>query len=230
MIGHRPQAVVCDMDGLLVDTERMEWRVWTAAAAEHGVEMSDSRFLSFVGLSADECDRLLAHYFGEDFDVPAFRDSCHRGMRRLVQAEGVPLRSGAREWLHFLAAEGMPLGLATSSAPAVVPERLGDLHRLFATVVTRADVERGKPHPDLYLEAARRLGVQPSACLAVEDSPVGARAALAAEMAVVVVPDLLSPPEELIPQLAGVYPSLHDVRAAAAAAWGRSAAPGTPGA
>ncbi|HEX6069076.1 MAG TPA: HAD family phosphatase [Longimicrobiaceae bacterium] len=221
MIPHRPAAVVCDMDGLLVDSERMERRVWRAAAADHGVELSDERFRTFVGHSADQCDRILLDYYGADFDVPAFRATCHRRMRALVEAEGVPLRAGAREWLRFLAGLDLPLGLATSSAPEFVPERLGELVELFRAVVTRADVPRGKPHPDLYLAVAERLGVEPAVCLAVEDSPAGARSALAAGMPVVVVPDLVSPPAELAASVSGVYASLDDVRLAAARAWGR---------
>lgn len=209
------------MDGLLVDSERMERRVWRAAAADHGVELSDERFRTFVGHSADQCDRMLLDYYGADFDVPAFRATCHRRMRALVEAEGVPLRAGAREWLRFLAGLDLPLGLATSSAPEFVPERLGELVELFRAVVTRADVPRGKPHPDLYLAVAERLGVEPAVCLAVEDSPAGARSALAAGMPVVVVPDLVSPPAELAASVSGVYASLDDVRLAAARAWGR---------
>lgn len=219
MIVPRPAAVVCDMDGLLVDSERLERRVWQAAARDHGVEMSDECFATFVGHPAEECDRILIGHFGATFDVNAYRMTCHRRMRAIVEQEGVPLRPGAREWIDFVAASGLPLALATSSGPALVQERLGHLTDAFSTVVTRADVARGKPHPDLYLEAARRLGVTPTACLALEDSPTGARAALAAGMPVVVVPDLVSLPPHVAGEVAGVFPSLHDVRAAAARAW-----------
>ena len=212
------------MDGLLVDSERMERRVWQGAAHEHGVDMSDERFASFVGHSADECERLLITYYGETFDVTAFRATCHRRMRAIVDAEGVPLRAGAREWIDFVAALGIPLGVATSSAPALVRERLGDLVSAFASVVTRADVARGKPHPDLYLESAARLGVSAEACLALEDSPTGARAALAAGMPVVVVPDLVPMPPNVAALVAGVFHSLDEVRAAAAEAWGSAPA------
>jgi HAD superfamily hydrolase (TIGR01509 family) len=208
------------MDGLLVDSERMERRVWQMAAAEHGIDLDDERFISFVGRSADQCDRLLAEYYGENFDVPVFRASCRRHMVTLVASEGIPLRPGAREWLRFLRQHDLPLALATSSAPEVVPERLGALLDLFSVVVTRADVSHGKPHPDLYLEAAARLGLEPAVCLAVEDSPAGARSAVAAGMRVVVVPDLVAPPAELAALLAGVYPSLDDALRAAARAWG----------
>ena len=140
-------------------------------------------------------------------------------MRTLVDTVGVPLRPGAREWLAFVAALGIPLGLATSSGPALVHERLGELVSVFGAVVTRADVSRGKPHPDLYLEAAARLGVASETGLAVEDSPTGARSALAAGMPVVVVPDLVTPPSDVAARVVGVFDSLDALREAATAAW-----------
>jgi HAD superfamily hydrolase (TIGR01509 family) len=207
------------MDGLLVDSERMERRVWQRVAHELGIELSDERFASFVGHSGDRNDALLRHYFGEAFDVPRFRAMCHDGWRELVEREGVTLRPGAREWLAFVGSLGIPLGLATSSGPVAVKERLGDVLHLFAAVATRADVEHGKPHPDLYLEAATRLGVAPETALAVEDSPAGTEAALAARMRVVVVPDLVAPPDDLAPRLAGVFASLDALRDAVAPVW-----------
>lgn len=221
MIPFRPAAVICDMDGLLVDSERLERRVWQLAARDHGVEMSDERFATFIGHPIDECERMLAGYYGDALDIAAYRDTCHRHMRTIVDAEGVPLRPGAAAWLDFVAALAIPLGVATSSGPALVQERLGaQLHR-FRAVVTRADVARGKPDPDLYLEAASRLGADPASCLALEDSPTGARAAMAAAMPVLIVPDMVHPPAQIARQAAGVYASLDAVREAAARAWVR---------
>jgi HAD superfamily hydrolase (TIGR01509 family) len=204
---------------LLVDSERMERRVWQLAARELGIELSDERFASFVGHSGDRNDALLRHYFGEGFDVPGFRAMCHRGMRELMESEGIALRPGAREWIAFVTGLGIPLGLATSSGPVAVQERLGDVLHLFAAVATRADVEHGKPHPDLYLEAAARLRIAPETAVAIEDSPAGTQAALAAGMQVVVIPDLIAPPEDLAPQLAGVFPSLDALRESVAPGW-----------
>jgi HAD superfamily hydrolase (TIGR01509 family) len=216
---NRPAAVICDMDGLLVDSERMERRVWRVAAIEHGIEMTDERFASFVGHPSDEGERMLRRYYGDSFDVAAFRASCHRGMREIMASEGVTLRPGAREWLTFVAELGIPLAVATSSGPLLMKERLGELHSLFGAVVTRADVARGKPFPDLYLEAARRLGVAPAKCVALEDSPTGARAALAAGMPVIVVPDLVAVPAELSLVVEAVFDSLDELRAAVADGW-----------
>ena len=208
------------MDGLLVDSERLERRVWQLAARDHGVEMTDQRFATFIGHPIDECEQMLAGYYGDALDVAAYRVTCHQHMRAIVDAEGVPLRPGADAWLDFVTALGIPLGVATSSGPALVQERLGPhLHR-FQSVVNRADVARGKPNPDLYLEAATRLGVDPTSCLALEDSPTGARAAIAAAMPVIIVPDMVTPPESIVLASAGVYPSLDAVRDAAARTWG----------
>lgn len=207
------------MDGLLVDSERMERRVWRLAAIEHGIEMTDERFASFVGHPSDEGERMLRRYYGDDFDVAGFRAACHRGIREIMETEGIGLRPGAREWLAFVAELGIPLAVATSSGPRLMKERLGDLQSTFGAVVTRADVARGKPFPDLYLEAASRLGVSPARCLALEDSPTGARAALAAGMEVIVVPDLVPLPGELRAEIAGTFDSLDELRAAVSDAW-----------
>ena len=208
------------MDGLLVDSERLERRAWQAAAADHGIDMSDARFATFVGHPADVGERMLLDYFGAGFDVAGYRESCHRRLHAIMADEGVPLRPGALEWLDFVASHALPLAVATSSGPALVRDRLGAHLARFVAVVTRADVARGKPHPDLYLEAARRLGVRPGDALALEDSPTGARAALAAHMPVVIVPDLVLPTPDLAAQVAGVYASLDAVREAAIRAWG----------
>lgn len=222
MIARPPVAVVCDMDGLLVDSERLERRVWQAAAVDHGLELSDERFAAFVGHTWDVNRLQLADYYGPGFDADAFASRCHERMRAIMRAEGVPLRPGARAWLKFVAGRGIRLGLATSSGPALVQERLGELLPAFAAVATRADVARGKPHPDLYLEAAARLGVSPAQCLALEDSPAGARSAIAAGMPVAIVPDLVAPPDDVAAQAVGVFDSLDAVREAAARAWGES--------
>lgn len=216
----RPAAVICDMDGLLVDSERLERRAWQAVAAARGLSLDDARFATFVGLPSDVGATLFARYYGADFDVADFRAATHAWIREAVAGAGVPLRPGALAWLEFVAAAGIPLAVATSSGPRLLEERLGAHRHRFATMVCRADVARGKPHPDLYLEAARRLGVAPESCLALEDSPTGARAALAAAMPVVVVPDLVAPDAEVAARAAGVYASLDAVRAAATAAWG----------
>src|SRR5215217_1845422 len=111
------------MDGLLVDSERLERRAWQAAAADHGIDMSDERFATFVGHPADEGERMLRGYYGAEFDVRAWRERCHHCLRAIMDVEGVPLRPGALEWLAFVAGHGLPVAVATSSGPHLVRDR-----------------------------------------------------------------------------------------------------------
>ena len=219
MIAQRPAAVVCDMDGLLVDSERLERRVWQAAAGDLGVEMSDERFASVVGHPAGGFDRRLGHYNCEAGGVCGFRAACHRRMSAIVEREGVALRPGALEWIEFVRDLGIPLGLATSSAPSLVGEGRGDRPSAVAAGGPPPGGARGEAHPDLYLEAAARLGVAPEVSVALEDSPTGAQAALAAGMPVVLVPDLVPVPPNVSALAVGVFDSLHTVREAFTSSW-----------
>ncbi len=112
------------------------------------------------------------------------------------------------------------MALATASGREEVGERLGAMVGVFATITTRDDATRGKPNPDIYLAAAASLGLPPSECLALEDSFAGVRAAAAAGMPVVMVPDLAQPTPEIADLAEGVFTSLFEARHALAGAWG----------
>jgi HAD superfamily hydrolase (TIGR01509 family) len=220
VIPSRPRAIVFDMDGLLVDSERSTRGVWQAATTECGFELSDAVYLTLIGLGAEEAERTLSMRFGAGFDVSDFRRRRVARMERLLDGEGIPFKPGAEALLEWIATTGFPAGLATSSSRDEVRERLGPIAGRFATITTRHDVPRGKPAPDIYLAAARSLSAEPAECLALEDSFNGIRAAAAAGMPVVMVPDLAEPTPEIAALAVGVYPSLADVQRAMQAAWG----------
>ncbi|MBK9746292.1 MAG: HAD family phosphatase [Chloroflexi bacterium] len=211
-----PQAIIFDMDGLLVDSEPV-WAMAEGALLQErgkqwdieiqrpliGMRMRD--FLvgirSGYGLS-DTVDELVAELIGR--------------MTKLVPTQVVP-RPGAPELLEYLLARGIPCAIASSSPmpiiDAVVTSQGWD--RYFQTHVCGDDVTHGKPAPDIYLEAARRIGIAPEACLALEDSPNGSRAAVAAGMVTIAVPDLShtshSAFEVITPH---VFDNLHEVQTA----------------
>ena len=142
----------------------------------------------------------------------AFRG--HYAARRdALAANGIPLKPGAAEALRFVAGRGLPLALATSAhrEPALAHLRRLEVLAHFDVLVTREDVARAKPYPDLFLAAAERLGVAAADCLAVEDSPTGVQAALAAGMMTVMVPDVAPPTEELRARCVAVHASLLDL-------------------
>ncbi len=151
--------------------------------------------------------------------VPAFREQRVAGMREVIAAGGAPFKPGAREILDWVGTLGIPVGLATSSRLEEVHERLGPVAKAFTTITTRDNVRRGKPSPDIYVAAAASLGVEPSACLALEDSFAGIRSATAAGMPVLMVPDLAQPTPEMTALVVAVFATLIDVRDALSAAW-----------
>lgn len=206
------QAVIFDMDGLLLDTEAIYRLVWRQACAETGHYLSDEFYASFIGRPTADCELLLAQFFGADFP----QDQCRVRRRALwqahIDAHGVPLKSGVVELLEYLERGVLPKAIATSTGRASALEHLGELAHRFKVIVTGDEVKRGKPEPDIFLLAAERLGVAPERCLVLEDSQLGAEAALTAGMSVIIVPDLVQPSPEIAARAYRVCASLHAVK------------------
>lgn len=204
------KAVLFDMDGLLIDTEAVYIDALQAAAGAMGLEMPLSFCHSMIGIPGPICDGMIKAFYGSDFVFEAFEAHFDDHARRRFEA-GVPVKAGAVELLDFLAGRGLPLGLATSSSQATVAKHLGraGLIDYFTAIATRDHVERGKPHPDVYLEAARQLGVPPENCIAFEDSSTGLTAAHAAGTMAIMVPDILQPTDDVRAKCLHVAPDLH---------------------
>ncbi|MBC7667023.1 HAD family hydrolase [Caulobacter sp. DWR2-3-1b2] len=208
----RVQAVVFDMDGLLLDTETVYQAAMIEAGQAFGIDFSAATYQSMVGKTNPECARMLRDLYGPDFPVEAYFKRTWGDVEILLEAE-VRLKTGVMEILDYLDALGLPRAIATSNSRESVERYLGrfDLVKRFHAVVANADVQRHKPHPDPYLEAARRLGVDPTLCLALEDSHPGVRAAHAAGMMTIMVPDILDPNDEMHDKCVHVAESLHVV-------------------
>jgi HAD superfamily hydrolase (TIGR01509 family) len=207
------KAVVFDMDGLLFDSESVYRDAMMAAAREAGFEMPNDLFLKLVGMPwAGNIGLLLDHY-GADFDHEAFRKESTRRFHIVADAE-ICLKGGVVEILDFLDTARMPRAVATSSMHKTVQHHLGQHGLLdrFDALVAQGDYARGKPAPDPFLTAAARLGMEPADCLALEDSHNGVRAAHGAGMMTVMVPDLLSPTDEMREKCHAIAESLHHVR------------------
>jgi HAD superfamily hydrolase (TIGR01509 family) len=212
-------AVVFDMDGLLVDTETISREVMTQAAHAMGHDLPHELFLRIVGLTFATSGAILAEHYGSGFDVEGFRADSTRRFQEAIEA-GVVLKAGVVELLDYLDAASLPRAIATSSPHRDVDRNLEPhgLRTRFHAVVARGDYERGKPHPDPFLTAAAALGVEPSHCLALEDSHNGVRAAHGAGMMTVMVPDLLEPTAEMHELCIRIVETLHDVPGLIAAA------------
>ena len=206
-------AVVFDMDGLLVDTETVSRDAMTLAARQMGYDLPYGVFIQLVGMNFATSGKIVADHFGPAFDVPAFQAESTRLFRAAGEL-GVALKEGVFELLDVLDALKLPRAIATSSPHHDVERNLRahGLTARFDAVVAAGDYVLSKPAPDPYLKAAEVLRVDPAYCLALEDSHNGIRAAHAAGMMAVMVPDLLEPNAEMQALCVRIIDSLHEVQ------------------
>jgi HAD superfamily hydrolase (TIGR01509 family) len=189
-----PVAVIFDLDGVLVDSERLWNGAKEALVRETGGRWLDAAPRTMMGMSSLE----WSVYLRDELAVPMEADEINREVvRRMAEGyrEELPLLPGASEAVRALAAR-WPLGLASSANREVIDLvlELAGFGDAFRVTVSSEEVERGKPAPDVYLAAARGLGVEPAGCVAIEDSSSGLRAADAAGMTVIAVPNPHYPP------------------------------------
>lgn len=212
-LARRPQAVIFDMDGVLLDTEPLAARAWTEAAASLGVAFDADLALRMVGRNWLDCVAIAHAHYPSGYPVDALLSRWHAAYDAIVARDGLALKPGALELLDWLDEARIPRAVATSTRRERALDKLGRTALLprFAAVVGGDEVERGKPAPDIYLEAARRIGADAGACVVLEDSEPGVRAALAAKMTPIMVPDLAPPCAELLARDIIVHASLHDV-------------------
>lgn len=188
-----PAAVVFDMDGLMLDSERAFIDCLAQATGERGFELPQSLWLAMVGGSDAHSHALLAAQIGQAASDAVQEDA--RARYDVLVDVGINHRPGVLPLLEWLVARGIPRAVATSTRNPLALRKLRAAGLLphFDAVCTSSDVEHPKPAPDVYLLAAQRLGVAPARCLVLEDSPVGVRAALAAGMTPIQIPDLVAP-------------------------------------
>lgn len=207
------EAALFDMDGLLIDTESVYMAALQEAARTMDVEMPLAFCHSMIGIPGPACNVMIQDLYGAAFDLERFNHHFTTHARRSLDVE-VPLKPGVVELLDFLHARGLPLAVATSSSRVSATRNLGRAGLLdrFRALVTRDDVVHAKPAPDIYLEAARRLGVPAERCLAFEDSNAGLTAAHAAGTMAMMVPDILPPLPDVRAKCLHVFADLHAAR------------------
>ena len=184
-------AVIFDLDGTLIDTETLSMNSSRIAFEAHGLKVTDELLHSLIGKDKVAGSSILRAEYG-DIDLRALFATWVEVARDHFETD-IPLKPGTEELLGWLAERNMPRAICTSSSQAEADQklRLTGLGRWIETVVTVDCVTNAKPHPEPYLEAARRLSATPASCLAFEDSETGAQAAFSAGMHVVQVPDII---------------------------------------
>lgn len=208
------KAVVFDMDGLILDTEKLLVKYWCQAANEFGFPMHREHALNIRSLARKFAVPYLQGIFGEEFDYVKIRSRRMELMTEALRQNGLETKRGIVELLDFLKEQGIPAAVATATDFERTKDyltRVGIFSR-FDKIVCATMVESGKPKPDIYLYAAQQLGLPPEQCMALEDSPNGVRSASAAGCITVMVPDLTPPDEELHKLIYAAADSLLDVR------------------
>lgn len=205
--------VISDMDGVILDTEKLYVRFWCEAAHHYGFPMEREHALAIRSLARPYAIERLRGFFGDSFDYDTVRDKRVELMDAYVAANGIAPKDGAAELLEYLKANGYRVALATATPVDRAKDYLSrvGLLRYFDEVISARMVKNGKPAPDIYLLAAERLGISPQDCLALEDSVNGVRSASAAGCKTVLVPDLDDPREALAPLLYDTANGLTDV-------------------
>jgi HAD superfamily hydrolase (TIGR01509 family) len=206
-------AVIFDMDGLLLDTERLAFDAFQTICSRFGLGDLSELFKQCIGTNDELGKAILKNGLEGIADFKEFGLAWMREYKRVTTEQPIPLKHGVEKLLSHIESIEVPMAVATSTQTKRAKEKLGvtGLLDYFEIVIGGDQVERGKPDPDIYLKAASVLSADPSKCLALEDSTNGVKAAVAAGMTVVQIPDLVQPSEELLQLGHIVLSSLADV-------------------
>lgn len=207
-------AIVFDMDGVLIDSERLVLKAWQHVGGEQGLPDLSPLFHKALGTTHAHTATLFASAFGDDFDYIDFRDRVRSYFYDVLTVNGAPLKRGVKELLQWLKDEGWSIGLASSTREVGVRlnlERTG-LLGYFDVIVGGDMLKASKPAPDIYLLACQKLGADPLTSYAVEDSYNGIRSAHAAGMHALMVPDMVPADDEMRRLSRAVLPDLLAVR------------------
>lgn len=206
-------AVIFDMDGLMFDTEALAKKGWLIAGREMRLPIADELIYRVIGLNAASVRKTCMDYFGPEFDYDAFRGRVSAYMQKSLDEDGMPVKRGLPELLAYLKQNRYRTAVASSSPRATVEDylRRAGMEDDFSALICGDMIKRGKPEPDIFLKAAELLGAAPENCLVLEDSSNGLRAARAAGIKAIMVPDLIEPTAELRGIACAVCESLHEV-------------------
>lgn len=207
------KAVIFDMDGVLINTEKYLNIFWRQAAAEYGFEMKQEHALLIRSLAGKYAEPKLKELYGEEFDYQIIRKRRKELMNAHIKENGIEKKFGVDELLKYLKEKNYKIAVATATDIERTSQYLKEIeiYDYFDKIVCATMVENGKPMPDVYLYACQQLEEEPKDCLAIEDSPNGALAAIRAGCLTVMVPDLTEVEKEMESMLFVEAESLMDV-------------------
>lgn len=207
------KAVIFDMDGLMIDSERVTYEGYVIECGKLGFAMDEAFYKKLLGHTLPEVRHLFRERYGESFPMDDILRKVHRYMDDRFAAEGVPVKKGLRNLLEYLKNRGYKTVVATSSGRQRVDRilKLAGLEAYFDGSVCGDEVTKGKPDPEIFLKACERAAAEPKEALVLEDSEAGISAAYAAGIPVVCVPDMKYPEQEYAAKAYGIVDSLDGV-------------------
>ena len=184
-------AFIFDLDGTLIDTEKLYRKYWPMALADYGYELSDERALMLRSLGRPFAPRQFKDWYGEDFDYNLIRQRRKEYVEGHIEKYGIDLRPGVKEILTYLRDKNITVAIATATDPERTAKYLEmtGISEFFTDIICATMVEHGKPAPDIYKYACEKLNKKPSECFAVEDAPNGVKSAYSAGLKVIFIPD-----------------------------------------
>lgn len=203
-------AVAFDMDGLMFDTERLIQESWQNTGLEMGYQNIGDMIYTTLGCSETDTEQIYYQQLGQDFPYHEFRAREKAVRHKYIEEHGLPIKQGLIELLEYLKEQGYPMVVATSTRTVTATAYLkqAGVFDYFIGVVGGDQVAHSKPNPEIYGKACAMLGYPPCACMALEDSYNGIRAAFAAGMQAVMIPDIVAANEEMDQKTVAQFSSL----------------------
>ncbi len=208
------KAFIFDMDGLILDTERIAFKSYKEALKEYGYDFTEAFFLTLVGTNVKLTKELCLNRYGSWFPFDLLHENHNKITEEYIKKNGVPLKEGVNELIDYLKEKDYKIALATSSDREKA-EYLLELVKIkdkFDYIICGNDIVNSKPNPEIFLKAAENLKVEPKECVVIEDSKFGVKAAVNAGMKVINVPDMKMPNSEVKSMAFKIFNNLLEVK------------------
>lgn len=207
------KGAVFDMDGLMFDTETLVYNAWQKVMDDHNYKYDFEIFKQTLGKRTVDVKKMYEEMYDNNFVYATMREEANVYFRKAINDFGVPMKKGLINLLEHLKSKGIKIALATSTSSQTTMWIMGlaDLKKYFNALVCGNMVTNGKPHPEVFLTAAKELQLDPQDCIALEDSINGIKSAYNAGMKPIMVPDMLEPTDEIKPMLYALCNDLDEV-------------------